>query len=193
MFKYQDETYGIMTTRFNLETLRENRSFLQHYQKTHPNIECIYGSPSPIKDIVPLHTKLFVIEMLNISSPKHPDYPGKIVGIGILHNTQLYCKLFIYHNHNYNRYVYQGKSRLNISTDVLTETEQSFIRRMEYALFTSPRHQKRSDGITLLPKHILEAFPAFALFIIQKHKHRNENTKCIKHVERIDKVCGYEL
>ena len=166
MLKYQDETYGIMTTRFNLDTLRENRCFLQHYQKKHPNIECVYGSPSPIKEIVPLHTILFVIEMLNISSTKHPDYPGKIVGIGIIRNTLIYRKLPIYHNNNYNRYIYQGKFRIHISSEDLDEIGQSYIRRMEYALFKSPRHQKRSDGITLLPRHILEAFPAFAIFLV---------------------------
>lgn len=167
MFKHQGETYGIMTTRFNLDTLRENRSFHTHYNKKHPSIGCIYGSPSPIKEIVPLHTKLFVIEMLNISSTKHPDYPGKIVGIGVLRNTQIYRKLPIYNNHNYNRYIYQGKSRIHISTEDLDEMEQSYIRRMEYALFKSHSHQKRSDGITLLPRHILEAFPAFAIFLVE--------------------------
>lgn len=171
MFKHQDETYSIMTTRFNLDTLRENRSFHTHYKKKHPNIECVYGSPSPIKETVPLHTRLFVIEMLNISSTKHPDYPGKIVGIGIIRNTQIYRKLPIYNNHNYNRYIYQGTSRIHISTECLNEMEQSFIRRMEYALFKSPRHQKRSDGITLLPRHILEAFPAFAIFLVEHALH----------------------
>lgn len=171
MFSFRDEMCYIMTTRFNMNTLRENRSYLENYRKKHPNpkTECVYGTPCPIKENIPLHAKMFVIEMLNISSPNHPDYPGKIVGIGILRNTMTYRKIRIYENDNYNRYSYQGNSRIYIDKSTISEEEQSFIRRMEYALFKGPRHQKRSDGITILPLHVFEAFPNFTSVLTKKH------------------------
>lgn len=166
MFKTKNgDRYCIMTTRFNLKTLKENRNYLKKLDNkmNGDDIHCIYGTPSVIDDSIPSNIPIFVIEMLNV--PRiDSNYPGKIAGIGIIRNKTTDVSYRIYSNHNYNRHIYIGEKRIQCLD--LNEDEKSLIRRMEFALFYGPRHHKRSDGITKLPQYILEAFPSFATFLL---------------------------
>ena len=180
MFKTNDgKRFCIATTRFNLKTLKENREYLKKlnnlYENSNDGRHCVYGSPSIMDDSISPHIPIFVIEMLNVSQ-RHHLYPGKIVGIGIIRNRTIDESYRIYSKHNYNRHIYLGANRISVSKDALNEHEQSLIRRMEFALFYGSRHHKRSDGITKLPQYILDAFPSFAAFLIERVKQKEDKT-----------------
>jgi hypothetical protein len=51
----------LLTTRFNNSTWNEN----VQYRKKHPKIGCIYCSPSPVSQAIPLESVMFILEMNN--------------------------------------------------------------------------------------------------------------------------------
>ena len=66
----------IATTRFNTETYYQNIIYKQKSEQR----GCIYGMPLKIKDKIPLHSFVYVIEMNNDTN--------KIEGIGLIVNNR---------------------------------------------------------------------------------------------------------
>jgi hypothetical protein len=134
----------ITTTRFNTDTFHQNR---QYVQKT--GIKgCIYGTPMKIKDIIPMESSVYVIEMNNDIN--------KIEGIGLINNRLILDKNYrIYKDMDYNRYIYKGKYRLD--TDIISDAfYKQVIHVLEHLLFKGERHCKRSQGITKLSDWITD-------------------------------------
>ena len=146
MFKYQDTTYYVTTTRFNHKTFEENRTYREKCDFN----GCIYGVPKPISVNIPLKTDLFVFEMLNISKGQ-PDAPGKIMGIGMIKNKINFKKRHrIYSDQNYNRYCYIGRRR--VDRDEMSEAELTDLKVFEDMVFRGYAHLKRGQGITSIPQ-----------------------------------------
>lgn len=132
----------LMTSRFNTNTLRENRTYLEKHNK----IGCIYCSPDPIAKNIPLDKILFVLEMNNDTN--------KIAGIGMVRNHPYPYKHMVYENGNYNRYSYVGKYRIDRKD--MTEYEENIMTVFDVLCFTGNKHMKRGQG--------LKAFPVEALY-----------------------------
>lgn len=160
MFRYGGVEYYMMTTRFNESTIKENQSFRKRANKP-----CIYGVPLKIKEGIAYRVQMIVIEMLNVAKT-HPEFPGKIIGVGIIPNIYSSRSYRIYENHNYNRYVYQ--SSVYFSANDFKGTY--LLDRMEFALFHGTHHQKRCEGITMMPQNVVDAFPTFIEYIFQLWK-----------------------
>ena len=90
----------IMTSRFNTQTLQENRDFV----KKNASIKCVYCCPDPIAKNIPIDTVLFVLEMNNETN--------KIAGIGLVRNHAFMHKYNVYAERSYNRYIYYGKTHI---------------------------------------------------------------------------------
>jgi hypothetical protein len=133
----------IATTRFNNETHQQN--FIYKQKSNHNG--CIYGTPMKIKEKIPLHSYVYVIEMNNDTN--------KIEGIGLIINDRKLDKNYrIYKNMDYNRYIYSGDKYLPLS-NITDKYHLKVIQVMEQLLFKGDRHCKRGHGITQLPSWIL--------------------------------------
>jgi hypothetical protein len=126
----------LLTTRFNCSTWREN----EMYRERKGIVDgCVYGAPLRISHNISLMSTAYVIEMNNDTN--------RIEGIGRI-------KVFpnfdnpksIYGHHNYNRYVYSGKCRLD--RDILVRCNTDLVDTLERLLFTGKNHLKRGSGIT---------------------------------------------
>lgn len=129
----------IASTRFNDETWNENIDF-----KRKNEIEgCIYGTPNPITDSIPLNTNVVICEMNNSCD--------KIMGFGLIKNY-LYVNEYykIYKKGNYNRYTYKSKYRID-RNDLLQDEEKILID-LEKIVFKGKGHLKRGFGITKIPE-----------------------------------------
>jgi len=101
-----------------------------------------------IKEKIPLHSYVYVIEMNNDKN--------KIEGIGLIKNERKLDKNYrIYKNMDYNRYVYTGEKYLPMA-QITDEYYQKVVTVMERLLFKGDRHCKRGQGITQLPQWILQ-------------------------------------
>ena len=133
----------ITTTRFNNETFHQNQSYVK---KTSIR-GCIYGTPIKMKLNIPLETSVYVIEMNNDRN--------KIEGIGLVNNRLVLDKNYrIYKDMDYNRYIYKGIHRLDVTT-IDDEYNKRVISVMEHLLFKGERHCKRGQGITRLSGWIM--------------------------------------
>lgn len=142
--------FYLATTRFNIETWKQNENY-----RLHNNIEgCIYGTPMKISQTIPNDSYMFILEMMNL--PKsHENAPGKIMGIGYIKNTLNYrTKHKIYSDNNYNRYNYTSIYR--ISRELMEEEDESMLELLESMVFRGYSHLKRGQGITCVPKKKLE-------------------------------------
>jgi hypothetical protein len=136
----------IATTRFNNETHCQNTNYKQKSKTWEDG--CIYGTPMKIKEKIPLHSYVYVIEMNNDKN--------KIEGIGLIKNERKLDKNYrIYKNMDYNRYVYTGEKYLQMA-QITDEYHQKVVTVMERLLFKGDRHCKRGQGITQLPQWILQ-------------------------------------
>jgi len=134
----------IATTRFNDQTFDQ---YISYKNKINPK-GCIYGSPIRIKENIPLESYVYVIEMNNSKN--------KIQGIGLIENKHHPDKYYrIYDDQDYNRYIYKGKRRLQVS-DIKDPYYIKVIEVLEQLLFKGERHCKRAQGITELPHWILK-------------------------------------
>lgn len=150
MFRINNTSFYVMTTRFNYKTYTQNINY-----RNKNNIKgCIYGVTKPVTDIIPLNAYMFVIEMINMSKIESL-YPGYIGGIGLVKNHPYIRGDNIYTDYDYNRYIYKGSEWINRNS-INDEGHKSWIRRLEYGLFRGENHQKRSYGITLIPNALLE-------------------------------------
>jgi hypothetical protein len=144
MIRTQLGRYYVMTTRFTPETYCQYKSYISN----HVPVGVIYGSSIPISENIPENAQMFVIEMLN-HTKESPEYPGKITGIGFIRNRLHFRTHPIYDINRYNQCIYSGTFRVEVMK--MTPHEKEMIRRLEFALFNGPYHQKRATGITSLP------------------------------------------
>ena len=137
------KNYYIGTTRFNKDTLKENKGW-----KTNNNFDgCIYGVPKQIQKNVPNYSNVFIIEMNNSIN--------KIEGIGLIKNHYYFDKKYnIYQDNNYNRYIYKGN--FYKSRNELLRINEEFVDKIESILFYGFTHLKRGQGITLVSKSKIE-------------------------------------
>lgn len=131
----------IVSTRFNDVTWQENLDYRKKY-----NIDCIYGTPLELHQSICLDTNVFVVEMNNSKN--------KIEGIGLIRNKTHVDKYYkIYHEGNYNRYVYKGNYYLN--REKLSTLDENLVRIFDYILFKEKTHLKRGSGFTSIPEKLL--------------------------------------
>lgn len=123
----------ILTTRFNDITFKNNCQ----YRKEHPDIGCIYGSPLPLNEKIQVDSLCFMIEMNNEKN--------RIEGIGLIRNRYR-NEQDLYSCHNYNRYVYRGKYRLDSS--ILERYNVELVDLLNTLLFKGKSNMKRSSGIS---------------------------------------------
>jgi hypothetical protein len=129
----------LLTSRFNTETAKKNETFRKSQGKG-----CIYGAPCPISKKIPTDSPLFILEMNNDTN--------KIMGIGLIKNHPK-IGVKIYTNHNYNRYVYIGKHRIDRSE--MTEDEENIMKAFDNLCFTGLNHMKRGNGLKSFPIEML--------------------------------------
>jgi hypothetical protein len=130
----------LLTSRFTNETWNENIEY-----KMNKNIGCIYCSPSPITNIIPIESIVFVLEMNNDTN--------KILGIGMIRNHPYVSKFTVYNEGNYNRYVYVGKNR--IDRNEMFEEEEKIMKVFDILCFTGNKHMKRGQGLKSFPIEML--------------------------------------
>lgn len=158
MFRHKHKTYYIGTARFNSQTKQENDTFVAAH---HPH-GCMYGFPLPMTEQIPMYSKVFVIEMLNLKHNRSSSC-GYITGIGLVDNQVEHKKRNIYANKEYNRYIYGGKFLLK--REHMNPQQLRIIKRLDWLLFHGKSHMKRSTWITLLPTDICERVPIKSLLI----------------------------
>lgn len=132
----------IGTTRFNKDTWYSNCRWRENNHWT----GCIYGSPTLIKDTIPIKSNVYILEMNNDDNT--------IEGIGLIRNTiEKKIQYKIYDWGNYNRYVYKGIYRIDKSQ--FNTQEKKVIEILEILLFKGSRHLKRGQGVIFLPEWII--------------------------------------
>ncbi len=129
--------HTLATTRFNNFTWEENCKMRQK----NPNTKCIYACPISIATKVRLDSTVFVFEMNNDTDT--------IMGIGLIKNHPVVGKYVVHSVHNYNRFVYIGKWR--IDREDMSTDELEILRLLEAICFRGVCHSKRGQGITALP------------------------------------------
>ena len=129
----------LASTRFNDETWNENIE----YRRTNELQGCIYGTPNPMSELIPLNTNVVICEMNNSCD--------KIMGFGLIKNY-LYVNQYykIYSRGNYNRFTY--KSDYRIDRDELNKDEVTVLEDLEKIVFKGKGHLKRGFGITSIPE-----------------------------------------
>lgn len=164
--------YYLMTSRFNNETIEENRK----YREGHKNIGCVYCSPEPTSIRIPIDTVMFILEMNNDEN--------KIIGIGMVRNHPILQKYSIYKNGNYNRYTFIGKNRID-RKDV-NEEEEKIMKVFDILCFTGNKHMKRGQGLKAFPYEMLYRMSKrldLVKYIVDMFKRRmnnNNNSNKIK-------------
>lgn len=133
----------IATTRFSDYTFKENRIWREEREYD----GCVYGTPLMMTSKIETGRPTLVIEMNNDRN--------RIEGIGFLFNRPCddnYRR--IYSNPNTNRYIYQGRYRLDRSA-VTGEYYKKVLGTLDLLLFKGAGHSKRSIGITRLPAWLM--------------------------------------
>ena len=135
--KQNNSFYWVGTTRFNDETLLENRRFVEN--KLESPWRCIYPSPKKINsNVIPLNGVILVIEMNNEQN--------QVCGFSKIKNY-LYAHENVYRNRSYNEFIYKGTKhvpREMISPAILCDIEKK--------VFKGSRHLKRGYGIMKVPQ-----------------------------------------
>lgn len=153
----------IASTRFTSLTWEENIN----YKKKINFQGSLYNVPMMIKDSINSSFDIYVIEMNNDTN--------KIMGIGLIRNIICYDKYYKIHKiQNYNRYTYKSNYRID-REDILKNRENiDIIKKLEFRVFRgifNPEtekgkrmtHLKLSNGITEVPKDILNDYTNFIL------------------------------
>lgn len=135
------KTY-IGTTRFNNETLEENR----RYKDSRRLPGCIYGIGIPINQKYPINSLFFVVEMNNSTNT--------VEGIGLIKNCMKKDNYYnIYEPHSYNRYTYMGKYW--VSREQVLHYIPTIVRILEIILFKGKSHYKRMMGISTITEQLV--------------------------------------
>lgn len=139
-FKSEMRTF-LLTSRFNTITRRQN----EEYRENKWNNGCLYCSPEPISQNIPMNAKLIILEMDNDKN--------KIFGIGMVINKPFFNKHSVYEDNNYNRYSYLGKNR--IKREDLTDRENAVFNALDTLCFKGNEHMKRGHGLKAFPTKLL--------------------------------------
>jgi hypothetical protein len=132
----------LVSTRFNNETWEEN----SNYRIKH-KINCIYGTPLEFSSHICVDANVFVVEMNNSEN--------KIEGVGLVKNRPCMDKYYkIYHEGNYNRYIYKSDYRL--SREQLLTLNSDFVRIFDCILFKGKTHLKRGSGFTTISEKLIK-------------------------------------
>ena len=130
----------ILVTRFNSETQAENEA----WRKEKGWKGCIYGCCSKCSAF---ETTAIVLEMNNDTN--------RIEGLGIItHYLSPSCRSKewrIYAQRRYNQHIYFGPKRIDLKTET-----RLWVPITEKYLFYGKGHSKRGDGLTRLPKLLVE-------------------------------------
>lgn len=126
----------ILTSRFNNNTAQQNREYRERTKTG-----CIYCSPTQVSQTVPVDAITFVLEMNNETN--------QIMGIGLIKNHPIVGKYSVYREHNYNRYVYIGKTR--IDRGQMNEHEEQIMKALDTLCFKGMTHIKRANGLKQFP------------------------------------------
>ena len=165
----------VATTRFNNTTYYENEIWrLKNNYKG-----CIYSVPHRISKLIKPYKKIIIIEMNNDLN--------LITGLGCIKNHTFYNNKYkIHKDHKYNRYVYEGKVRIDRS-----ELCINMLNHLEHLLFKTSKHQKRQRGITIIPIHRLGISIDNNFHIgckVKKIKGEKTNTKRTKIKKKDNKI-----
>lgn len=166
--------YHIMTTRFNNETIEENKIYRS---KKHIENYCIYGTPVEISKVINSDAKMIVLEMNNDEN--------RIIGIGLLVNRCNMNSYTIYKNPGYNRYCYLGKDC--ITREEMSEDEEITMKIFDKLCFKGKLHSKRGHGIRKFPTKILyrcltlRNLEKELVDMFKKRKQNNPNNKYIEN------------
>jgi hypothetical protein len=161
----------IATTRFSDYTFKENRLWREEREYS----GCIYGTPLMMTSKIDTGRPTLVIEMNNDRN--------RIEGIGFLFNRPCddnYRR--IYSNPNTNRYIYQGRYRLDRSI-VTEEYYMKVLGTLDLLLFKGAGHSKRSIGITRLP--------AWLMFNVYDYDFGNVIWEMFEKYVKLDLKCIY--
>ena len=132
----------LITTRFNNNTFRENKSFCTKHK-----FACAYFSPIPLSDRIALNTICFILEMNNEKN--------ELSGIGVLRNIPQMFKYDAYTDRNYNRVAYIGNYHVTREDIIADEESNNFWQYLECLCFKGKGHLKRGQGFTCFPLSIL--------------------------------------
>ena len=126
----------ILTSRFNNNTAQQNREYRER-----TNTGCVYCSPTQVSQTVPVDAITFVLEMNNETN--------QIMGIGLIKNHPIVGKYSVYREHNYNRYVFIGKTRIDRSQ--MNEQEEAIMKALDTLCFKGMSNIKRANGLKQFP------------------------------------------
>jgi hypothetical protein len=80
---------------------------------------------------------------------------NRIEGIGLIRNRTHVDRYYkIYHEGNYNRYIYQSK--YHIFREQILEHNEKLVKILDYILFKEKTHLKRGSGFTSIPEKLLK-------------------------------------
>jgi len=130
----------IMTTRFNTQTINENREFREKINK-----QCVYATSEPVSQAISPGDIMMVLEMNNDTNT--------IVGIGLLKNKGYFNQHHIYSDPKYNQFSYLGNN--HIDRTCMTTEEEQIMKVFDNLCFKGSGHLKRLRGIKSFPSHKL--------------------------------------
>jgi hypothetical protein len=131
----------LLTSRFNTITREQN----EIYRKTNWKNGCLYCAPVPINKDIPIGSKIIVLEMDNDIN--------QIFALGLLTNKPFTSRFSVYDDHNYNRYNYTGRYRIN--REDCTDEEEAILQMLDFMCFKGNYHMKRGQGLTAFPLKII--------------------------------------
>ena len=144
--KERKQDFWIATTRFNDETLHENRRFVDNTLNN--EWKCIYGLIRKINtNVIPVYSLMYILEMNNERN--------EIAGIGLIRNY-VYYDSSIYNDDNLNQYIYKGKQHVD-RAEMSAADSDGLLRSIENKVFKGKMHLKRGSGITCMPPGRLSA------------------------------------
>lgn len=132
----------IVTTRFNVATFNENKTYRQSMT---PPQACIYSSSHPVAVDIPADKEIIVLEMNNETNT--------IMGIGRIFNVPIYNKYKVHNDNKYNVFSYIGTSR--IDRNEMSEMEEDIMKVFDILCFKGKRNLKRLKGIKRFPIDML--------------------------------------
>lgn len=136
----RNQRHYLLTSRFNSDTWEQNKRF-----RLEKKIDCIYCSPDPISQRIPIDSVMFILEMNNDSN--------RIMGIGMVRNRAVVNRHVVYMEGNYNRFNFIGKNR--IDRNEMTEKEEEVMKAFDILCFTGNKHMKRGQGLKSFPIEML--------------------------------------
>lgn len=144
---YQElQMYDAVITRFNNDTLEQNREWRERNCLEHG---CVYCAVGPLPISIKQTPNIFVIE-INIET-------NKIVAIGLIKNRLCLRPDKVYKEARYNYFTYKSNFRISSRyfSEIFTSKEFEKITLLEKYLFTGYSHLKRGAGYSKLPEKII--------------------------------------